>query len=98
MFKSINAVTPCIFVIPDSLKFEDLEWESELSNRSLLELSHRLGVYLSWGGRVVSQVVHLLGEGYLTYGGDKPSLVNPNSCRLPAGGMWYWRLHDARER
>ena len=42
--KSINAITPCLFVIPDNLKFKGLEWESELSNnRSLLELSHRLG-------------------------------------------------------
>ena len=30
--------------------------------------------------------MHLLGGGYLAYGGDKPSLVNPNSCRLPAEG------------
>ena len=34
----------------------------------------------------------------LALGGGKPSLVSPNSCRLPTGGWWRWRLHDARER
>ena len=48
-----------------------------------------------WGG--VSQVVHPLGSLFVQ-GGDKSSLVNPNSCRLPTGGWWWWRLHDARER
>ena len=83
ILKLINAVTPCLFVIPDSSKLEGLKWESE---------------FFVLGGEYIS-IRSCAPHGDL-FGlrGDKPSLVNPNRCRLPTGGWWCWRLHDARER
>ena len=57
------------------------------------------GLFVLGGWRGVSQVVQPPGGLFVQgVGGDKPSLVNPNSCRLPPAGWWWWRLHDARER
>ena len=78
----------------DILKVEDLKWESEVSTTSwsrigtyqigtlLGMLCTTQGVYLSWLGGGLSQIVHPLGV-YSAMREDKSSLLNPNSSTLP---------------
>ena len=82
--KSINAVTPRLLVIHDILRFINLKGESELDGSLELTWGSGGGGLFVVGGSIPSCCAP--SGGFICPEGDKPSLVNPNSCKLPTRG------------